>query len=57
MSSSMINTDTEIWDTLEALYRCWVGGNPATLRYCFHEAMIAITPADRMPLVGLISFH
>jgi ketosteroid isomerase-like protein len=49
---SMKNMDSEIWNTVEALNRCWTSGNPADLRDYFHDTMIAITPADRMPLVG-----
>ncbi|MBU0742352.1 nuclear transport factor 2 family protein [bacterium] len=44
--------ETEVWDPVEALNRCWTTGSAADLRDYFHETMVAITPADRMPLLG-----
>ena len=42
----------EVWATVEALNRCWTAGDPGGLREYFHEQMVAITPSDRLPLVG-----
>jgi hypothetical protein len=42
----------EPWETVQALNRCWTSGRPEDLREYFHEEMVAITPADRLPLVG-----
>jgi ketosteroid isomerase-like protein len=48
----MQDREREVWETVEALNRCWTSGDPAGLRDYFHEAMVAVTPADRLPLVG-----
>jgi len=48
----MTAEEAEVWSTVQALNRCWTSGNAADLRGHFHENMVAITPADRMPLVG-----
>lgn len=44
--------ELEVWDTVQALNRCWTAGDPADLREHFHERMVAVTPSDQLPLVG-----
>jgi ketosteroid isomerase-like protein len=41
-----------VTDTVTALNDCWTGGHPADLVRYFHENIVAITPANRLPLVG-----
>ncbi len=48
----MTDSEGEVWKTVEALNRCWTEGRPQDLRAYFHSRMVAITPADRLPLVG-----
>jgi ketosteroid isomerase-like protein len=48
----MVGLELEVWGTIEAMNRCWTGGDPAGLRDYFHETAVAITPADSPPLVG-----
>ncbi len=48
----MTNVEEEVWKQVDALNCCWIEGNAAKLKDYFHRDMVAITPADRLPLVG-----
>ena len=48
----MAPEEAEVWATVEALNQCWTRGRATDLREYFHEDMVAITPSDRMPLLG-----
>jgi uncharacterized protein (TIGR02246 family) len=48
----MDHEEREVWETVEALNRCWTAGDPAGLREHFREDMVAVTPGDRLPLEG-----
>jgi len=50
--SAMDPVQADVWRTVEALNRAWTKGDPADLRGFFHERMIAVTPADRLPLTS-----
>jgi uncharacterized protein (TIGR02246 family) len=42
----------EVLDMVEAMNRCWTAGDPGELARYFHEHVVAVTPGDRLPLVG-----
>ena len=43
---------TEIWEWVQQLNRCWTFGNADDLKDFFHERMVAITPSDRGRIAG-----
>lgn len=48
----MTRDERKVLETVEAMNRCWTAGDPAELRDYFHEHVVAVTPGDRLPLVG-----
>jgi len=48
----MTDAEREVWTTVETMNRCWTAGDPRELNGYFHPRMVAITPADDLPLVG-----
>lgn len=48
----MTHDEREVLDTVEAMNRCWTEGDPGGLARYFHERIVAVTPGDRLPLVG-----
>jgi len=51
----MNKTETEVWNTVRELNRCWTCGDPAELDKLadyFHDEMVAITTTNRFRLEG-----
>ncbi len=48
----MTDTEREVLDTVEAMNHCWTRGDLRQLPRYFHPRMVAVTPADDLPLVG-----
>jgi uncharacterized protein (TIGR02246 family) len=48
----MTDAEREVWTAVEAMNRCWTAGDPRELSHHFHPRMVAVTPADELPLVG-----
>jgi len=42
----------KVWQTVQELNRAWTEGDPDELKRYFHRDMVAITPTDRLRLVG-----
>jgi uncharacterized protein (TIGR02246 family) len=48
----MTADEREVWTAVETMYHYWTAGDPRELARHFHPRMVAVTPADDLPLVG-----
>ena len=51
----MNQVESTIWETVQAINRCWTRGDLSELpklKAFFHDTMVAITPTDKLRLEG-----